>query len=270
MGLGVSEFIYQFATESDAGTLNNLAGAVVVAPVVEESTKGIFLLIMALSRNFDGPVDGAVYGGAIGLGFGMTENFLYFMSMGNTYESLFFLIVIRTLFSAVLHCCTQATLGAAIGFAKFRGLLAKFTIIPLGLAAAMFMHFTWNLTVSFSSTALIGFVFLIFTAIILFTIFQFGVYHDHKIILRELTDESNSGYIPKEYLSYLPFTSKRYKRGWLPPGVNQREYVKTAVKLALRKHQSKNLRPTAQKVYLNDVAILRQRIYSMIYSAHQK
>ena len=270
MGIGVSEFIYQFSNETDAGTLNNLAGAVIVAPVVEESTKGIFLLIIALSRNFDGPVDGAVYGGAIGLGFGMTENFLYFMSMGNTYESLFFLIIIRTLFSAVLHCCTQATLGAAIGFAKFRGLLAKFTIIPLGLALAMFMHFTWNLTVSFSSTALIGFAFLIFTAIILFIIFQFGVYHEHKIILRELADESNSGYIPKEHLNYLPFTSRRYKKGWLPAGVNQREYVKAAVKLALRKHQAKNLRQSAQKVYLNDVAILRQRIYSMIYSAHQR
>src|ERR1044072_795949 len=76
MGIGVTQFIYQFYNQSDAGTLNNLAGAVVVAPMVEESTKGIFLLIISLSRNFDGPVDGAVYGGAVGLGFGMTENFL--------------------------------------------------------------------------------------------------------------------------------------------------------------------------------------------------
>src|ERR1051325_124220 len=70
MGIGVSQFIYQFASDSSATQLNNIAGAVVVAPLVEESTKGIFLLIMALSKNFDGPVDGAVYGGAIGLGFG--------------------------------------------------------------------------------------------------------------------------------------------------------------------------------------------------------
>ena len=75
MGIGVSEFIYQFANKSDAVTLSNIAGAVVVAPLVEESTKGAFLLIVAFSRNFDGPVDGAVYGGAIGLGFGMTEIF---------------------------------------------------------------------------------------------------------------------------------------------------------------------------------------------------
>lgn len=107
MGIGVSEFIYEFANKTDAETLNNIAGTVVVAPLVEESTKGIFLLIVALSRNFDGPVDGAVYGGAIGLGFGMTENFLYFLSYPTSYESLIFLVIIRTLFSAVLHCCTQ-------------------------------------------------------------------------------------------------------------------------------------------------------------------
>src|SRR5690349_19974242 len=62
MGLGVSEFIYQFSTQNEANQLTSIAGAVVVAPLVEESTKGIFLLLISLSRNFDGPVDGAVYG----------------------------------------------------------------------------------------------------------------------------------------------------------------------------------------------------------------
>src|SRR4030066_1743792 len=145
----------------------------------------------------------------------MTENFLYFMSFPTSYESLFVLIIIRTLFSAVLHCCTQAVLGAAIGYAKFRGFLAKFLIIPLGFGIAMFMHFMWNLTVSFESTALIGFAFMIVSVIIIFIVFQFGVYNDGKIILRELTDESNNGIIPKEHLYYIPYTSRRYKRGWL-------------------------------------------------------
>lgn len=268
MGLGVSEFIYQFATESDAGTLNDIAGAVIVAPIVEESTKGIFLLIMALSRNFDGPVDGAVYGGAIGLGFGMTENFLYFLSFPTDYASLFLLIIIRTMFSAVLHCCTQAVLGAAIGYAKFRGMLAKFTIIPIGFGIAMFMHFMWNLTVSFESTAIIGFVFMILSVIIIFTIFQFGVYHDGKIIMRELNEESVKGTIPAEHLKYLPYTSRRYKRGWLQGKINQKEYVKTATRLALRKHQARTLKTSAQSVYLKEVELLRIKITSMLYYAN--
>jgi protease PrsW len=267
MGIGVSEFIFQFATDSDAGTLNNLAGAVVVAPLVEESTKGVFLLITAMSRKFDGPVDGAVYGGAIGLGFGMTENFLYFISYGNTISNLVTLIIIRTLFSAVLHCCTQAVFGASIGFAKFRGPLAKLTIVPIGLAIAMFMHFTWNLTVSFESTALLGFAFMIMAVIVIFVVFQFGVYQDGKIILKELTEESNNGVIPREHLKYIPYTSRRYRRGWLPLGINQKDYVKTATTLALRKHQLRTLKSGAQISYLREVENLRNKIASMLYYA---
>ena len=271
MGLGVSEFIYQFANKSDAVMLQQLSGAVVVAPVVEEMTKGIFLLLISLSRNYDGPVDGAVYGGAVGLGFGMTENFLYFLSFPKDYASLVMLIVIRTLFSAVLHCCTQAVFGAAIGFAKFRGVLAKLFIIPLGLGIAMFMHFTWNLTVSFNATALIGFAFMILSVIVIFVVFQFAVYNEGKIIMRELTDESNTtGYIPKEHLAYLPYTSKRFKRGWLPSNVNQKEYVKTSIKLALRKNQLKSVGRNAKAGLERDIEILRRRIYSMIFGTKQQ
>ncbi len=268
MGIGVSEFIFQFANESDAGTLNDLAGAVIVAPVVEELTKGIFLLIIAFSRNFDGPVDGAVYGGAIGLGFGMTENFLYFLSFPTDYASLFLLIIIRTMFSAVLHCCTQAVFGAAIGYAKFRGTAAKLTIIPLGLGTAMFMHFMWNLTVSFESTAVIGFVFMILSVIVIFIVFQFGVYHDGKIIMRELNEESELGTIPAEHLKFLPYTSRRFKRGWLQGRINQKDYVKTATKLALRKHQARKLKSSAQIAYLKEVELLRNKLASMLYYAN--
>ncbi|HRE10552.1 MAG TPA: PrsW family intramembrane metalloprotease [Ignavibacteria bacterium] len=271
MGLGVSEFIYQFANESDAGTFNNLAGAVIVAPVVEEMTKGIFLLMIALSKNFDGPVDGAVYGGAVGLGFGMTENFLYFMSFPQDYVGLFMLIIIRTLFSAVLHCCCQAVFGAAIGYAKFKGMFAKMTIIPLGLGLAMFMHFMWNLTVSFNSTALIGFAFMIMSVIIIFVVFQFAVHNEGKIILRELTDEANTtGYIPREHLAHLPFTSKRGKKGWLANHINHKDYVKTAIKLAIRKNQTKSLKANKQAAYQREVDALRSRIYTMVFYQQQK
>ena len=56
-------------------------GAVVVAPIVEEITKGLFLLITITNKKFDNITDGIVYGGAIGFGFGMTENFLYFVTL---------------------------------------------------------------------------------------------------------------------------------------------------------------------------------------------
>ena len=270
MGVGLSEFIIQFASRTDAQKINTLAGAVVVAPLVEECAKGVFVLVMSVNRNFDGPIDGAVYGGAVGLGFGMTENFLYFMSYGKTIESLLTLIIIRTLFSAVLHCCTQATFGAAIGFAKFRSPGVKLLVIPLGLITAMFIHFMWNLTVSFQSTELLGFVFMIVLVTFYFIAFQFGVYHEGKIILKELTDESNTtGYIPKAHLAYLPYTSRRFKKGWLPPTVDQRAYVKASVKLAFRKHQVKHMKGNSLASYQADIDSLRRKIYSMLFTQKQ-
>jgi hypothetical protein len=129
------------------------------------------------------------------------------------------------------------------------------------------MHFTWNLTVSFESTAIIGFLFMIMCVIIIFSVFQFGVYLEGKTILRELTDESRNGVIPAEHLKYIPFTSRRYKRGWLQGKINQKDYVKTATRLALRKSQVKNLNEKAQKLYLREIENLRYKIRTMLYYA---
>src|SRR5262249_50102030 len=49
-------------------------GATVLAPVFEEGFKGLGVLLIALAsalglRELDGPLDGAIYGGIVGLGF---------------------------------------------------------------------------------------------------------------------------------------------------------------------------------------------------------
>jgi hypothetical protein len=64
----------------------------------------------------------------------------------------------------------------------------------------------------------------------------------------------------------LPFTSKRFKRGWLPSGVNQRDYVKSAVRLALRKDQVKRLKGSKQVVYQTEIDTLRGKIYKINFA----
>ena len=97
----------------------------VVAPFVEEITKGAFLLFTIRSNKFDNITDGIVYGGAIGLGFGMTENFLYFILYGNTLVNWITIVIIRTLFSAVMHCVATATFGAFLAYSKYKKTLVK-------------------------------------------------------------------------------------------------------------------------------------------------
>lgn len=254
-------------SKGNAGELISLSGAVITAPLVEESTKGFFLLLMSLSKRFDGGVDGAVFGGAIGLGFGMTENFMYFLSYGNTPSSWLMLVLIRTLFSAVMHCLSTATFGAFIGYAKFKPAIFKFFLIPAGFFLAVFLHFSWNLSVSFEDTTIFGFIFLIIYMFITFSIFQISVYFEGKTILRELQEEASIGLIPPEHLNYIPYISRRFRYGWCPAGVDQKNYVKTATTLALRKYQYKNSEGNLKKSYLSDIENLRYRIQMMFYNA---
>ena len=253
---------------NDSGSLTDLSGAIITAPLIEEFTKGIFVVLIASSRKFDGVVDGVVYGGAIGLGFGMTENFLYFLTYGTEPASWLYLVIIRTLFSAVMHCMSTATLGGFIGLAKFKPIGYKFLFIPLGYMFAVFLHFSWNLTVSFESTTLLGFLFLFLYFVAWLAIFQIAVYMEGKTIAKELNDESVSGLIPVEHMKYLPYVSRRNRFGWCPQGVNQKEYVKTAVMLALRKHQVKHLKGNKKNSYQHEIDALRYSIQMMFYNAH--
>lgn len=265
----LNEIIRVFSYDNSK-ELIDLSGAVITAPLIEESTKGVFLLLMSLSKRFDGGVDGAVLGGAIGLGFGMTENFLYFLSYGTTPVAWLMLVIIRTLFSAVMHCLSTATLGAFIGYAKFKPFIYKFILIPIGFFLAVFLHFSWNLTVSFEETTLFGFLFLILYLFVTFAIFQISVYFEGKTIFKELQDEVYQGYIPTDHLNHIPFVTRRFKYGWCPLGVDQKNYVKTATTLALRKNQYKNTKGYLQQSYHRDIQSLRHQIQMMFYKANMQ
>lgn len=260
--------VIKAVADDNTGELMDLSGAVITAPLVEESTKGIFLLLMSLSKRFDGGVDGAVFGGAIGLGFGMTENFMYFLTFGTTPASWLLIVIIRTFFTAIMHCLSTATFGAFIGYAKFKPFIFKLILIPLGFFLAVFLHFSWNLSVSFDDTTIFGFLFLVMYMFVTFAIFQISVYFEGKTILKELQDEANLGLLPQEHLNHIPFVTRRFKYGWCPAGVDQKFYVKTATMLALRKNQFKNTSGSLQKSYQRDIENLRHQIQVIFYNAN--
>lgn len=254
----LSTFIMSVSNDNP-DELINLSGAIITAPVIEEFTKGIFLLMISFSRKFDGVVDGVVYGGAIGLGFGMTENFLYFVT---EQENWIAIVVVRTLFSAILHTLAQATFGAAVGLVKFRSAGFKLIMIPLGYFFAVLIHFFWNLMVSFEHTALFGFAFVLFYSTGLIILFQIALYHEQKIISKELAEEAQFGIIPGEHLYYLPYVSRRKSKAWLPMNFRKKKYIEYAITLALRKNQ---LRRIGQRNidYEREIENLRTNIRSL-------
>ncbi|MDR3666476.1 MAG: PrsW family intramembrane metalloprotease [Ignavibacteriaceae bacterium] len=230
---------------------------IIIAPLVEETTKGIFLFFTVTGRRFDNMTDGIVYGGAIGLGFGMTENFLYFIANTGSINTWLMIVLIRTLFTSVMHCVSTATLGAFLGYAKFKNLYYKLTFPFLGLASAILIHFSWNLMVTFEKTEPLGFLFMFITILIFIVVFSISVSNDKRIIYNELLEEAKNGLIPMNHLPILN-SSKRNNFGWIDEKI-RKLYIQAATTLAFRKMQLRNTSGYNRLFYENDV--LRYRTY---------
>jgi protease PrsW len=235
---------------------------ILIAPIVEETTKGIFLFFTVNSRKFDNMTDGIVYGGAIGLGFGMTENFLYFIANTGSLTTWVSLVIVRTLFTAVMHCVSTATLGAFLGYAKFKNLFYKLTFPFLGLASAMFIHFAWNLMITFEKTEFLGFIFMLITILIFIVVFSISVSNDKKIVYNELLEEANNGIIPLDHILILNST-KRNNFGWIDEKI-RKLYIQAATTLAFRKMQLRSSNGYKRIYYENDVLHYRNYIQTLL------
>jgi len=159
------EFTYQFV------------GAAIQAPLVEESAKGLGLLVIffAARKYFDGPVDGIVYAAWIAGGFAFTENILYFggqlLDSGSIADSsVGEIFLIRGIMSPFAHIMFTSATGIALGFAaRFKNPLVAIGLFLVGLIPAMFLHALWNGSLFFVSD------FYGYYAIVQFPLFIMGV-----------------------------------------------------------------------------------------------
>ena len=239
-------------------------GAIVVAPIVEEFTKGLFLLITITNKKFDNITDGIVYGGAIGLGFGMTENFMYFVTYGESISNWIMLVIIRSLFSAVMHCVSTATLGAFLGLAKFKSSSKKVFYSFTGLIIAMLIHSIWNSSLIYDRTAPIGFLFMLVSIAIFISTYIISIKGERRIIFTELKEESENGVIPESHLVILS-SPQRERKGWLDEST-RKTYIKAATSLAFRKVQLKNSNGASKAYYEMDVDNYRDFIKKLLKS----
>lgn len=130
------------------GRDGDVLGAVAVAPIVEETTKGFGVLVLfwLRRREFDGLVDGVVYGGLVGAGFAFAENILYFgrafLEAGS--EGLLVTFVVRGLLGPFAHPLFTLWTGIGIGVAVTGRGAARYLAPAAGLLLAMVLHGLWN------------------------------------------------------------------------------------------------------------------------------
>ncbi|MGQ0623230.1 MAG: PrsW family intramembrane metalloprotease [Sporichthyaceae bacterium] len=149
-------------TERALGSGEGLgAYASVGAPIVEEILKGAVLVIFLITRHqeLDGPTDGIIYAGMVGLGFAFTENIEYYISaydVGGD-KALAGTFLIRGVFCPLLHPLFTAMIGLAVGYAALRSRRGERVLLVLaGLLVAMILHGLWNGTLSFAPEAVLG------------------------------------------------------------------------------------------------------------------
>ena len=143
------------ATIGDFDRAEALAAAF-IAPLVEETLKGIGVLIIVVVRrnSINSVLDGVVYAGFSAAGFLFFEDILYFLrTEGQGTKTLVFVFVLRALAGPFLHvmATSMTGIGLALALLKFKRGWSKTAIVIVFWFFAMLIHFVWN-----GSTALTG------------------------------------------------------------------------------------------------------------------
>lgn len=258
----------------DSGLRNSLIHGTLVAPVVEEIAKGLALVGIAIffAREIDSVLDGIIYGALVGIGFGMTENFLYFLQAAVEQDNANWLMVtfLRTVVFGLNHAFYSAILGAALGYA----LTARSTIggrvriAFFGLAAAIAVHSLHNfgsILTPYSPALLLLNTLLSWGGVVVLVVIMAAAWRKEKECIRI--------YLADEVPAVLSETGYRFAQGAAQRGGGwwalargrgrgrariQHEFQHAATELAFYKHRLARTHADAQS--LAETARLRQRL----------
>jgi len=238
---------------------------VYIAPAIEEVAKGLFLIWTARDKRFDNITDGVVYGMTIGLGFGMTENFLYFLTARSADEWVQ-RVMLRTLYTAVMHAMATGVFGMAVGLSKYRYRPARAPLLAAGISAAVGIHMAWNYwtTQAGAGLSMMEGLFIGAGLLVILVVMQISLVMENRIILHELLGEAERGLIPQIHVQYLPYSSRRKILGWLPPSIDRRIYASLATRLAFRKWQHRYSAESLRGNIEKEIDELRFRIGELL------
>jgi len=200
-------------------------GAVLSAPIFEEGSKGIglVLLLVFFRKSFDDILDGIVFAGVIALGFATVENVLYYgRALGaGGFGALAVIFFLRGILSPFAHVSFTAMTGIGCGIARESHNKAIRILMPLvGYIAAVILHAIWNgmAVIGGFEGFLLGYLileipfFLIFAGFALYIMFR-----QNKILKEMLAIDIARGLISPELGQTA--TSAIKSSGWLLGGI---------------------------------------------------
>ncbi len=181
--------------------------AVFVAPPVEEVAKGLAVLIAFAVASlislrsgglaFSGVMDGIVYGSAVGFGFSIAEDVLYYYQTYQEFGEQVY--AIRRIFGGFTHAAFTSLTGIGIGLIPWvRSWFLKLLLPVSGLLGAILLHGTFNFTATLFGFLAYAIEFLVLLIYAIVVVVWLAV--ERRTIRGELRDEVAAGTIsPGEY-----------------------------------------------------------------------
>lgn len=235
-------------------------GAVISAPIVEESAKALILFIFFFFKKdeFDGVIDGIVYAAMVGLGFAMTENIQYYgraVSQAGG-GGLTIVLIIRGALAPFAHPMFTSLTGIGLGLARqSRNPLVKIITPLFGLLAAIAMHSIWNgSAVIFGAGGfLLAYILIMVPAFfIMFIVIGLALRREGQIVREFLTPDFQSGLMnPQEFkqlgsiFGRMGASYNAFSRGGIRGWKACRQLNQTASELAF--HRSRLARGIAMR-----------------------
>jgi protease PrsW len=247
VGLG----IYMF---SGSQAFTELSTASTVAPIIEESLKGLACLLVFLffRREFDSILDGIVYAAITAIGFAASENVYYIYTYGfqpDGINGILYMFFVRVILVGWQHPFYTAFIGIGLAVSRLNRSSAIKILAPLiGWGLAVFTHSLHNtLSTLFQGfqSLIIGIIFDWSGWIAMFLFMLWALYREQKWIITQLRDEVMSGVItPTQYriaCSAWAQTSTRIKAFFAGKYRLINKFYLLTAELAFKKHQASAL-----------------------------
>lgn len=165
-----------------------------LAPAIEELAKGLALigLFLFARDEFDGPIDGIVYGALVGFGFSMTENIFDYLRSAPDLATHFW---VRGVFLGLNHAFFTSMPGLALGAVRYqRDKALKALAFAGGLSLAFLFH-ALNNFVGLDSVVGVFFAWLIQSGgvIVMLAVAVLAWRNERRWLESELGDEVREG-----------------------------------------------------------------------------
>lgn len=198
--------------------LGETISAAFIAPIVEESIKGLAVLgILVLWRHeIDSPLDGIIYGAMVGLGFALVENIYYFVNVYNEggLEAWGINIFVRSIVFGLNHALFTSLTGLGIAVARMSTRpLVKIMALVGGWTTAVFLHFLHNFSVSFGNLlCLLALLSDWGGALLTFLIIVWAVLQERQWLRHYLAEEVSLGHLTTNQYYIVCSSRRRFRQ----------------------------------------------------------